>query len=141
VPLLVATAPLLTAGPASAETFVQLGDTPVAVSATCLGTAGTEAMVAPLQAGDHLENGVRVVVRFSSDNVDNSCALTASVTWRKLETGTSGGEEITVASRSDPASGARYGNAGYNRANFWTGPGTVVVTVSTHPGSALRLTV
>jgi hypothetical protein len=141
VPLLAATAPLLTASPASADTFAQLGETPVAVSATCRGTASTEAMVAPLQTGAHLENGVRVVVRFSSDNHDNSCALTTSATWRNLETGASGGEEITVASTSDPASGGRYGNVGYNRANFWTGPGTVVVTVSTHPDSALRVTV
>ena len=139
--LLAATAPLLTTDPASAETFAQFGVTPVSVSATCLGTAGAEAMVAPLQAGDHLENGVRVVVRFSSDNHDNSGALTASATWHNLDTGASGGKEITVGSTASPASGARYGNAGYNRANFWTGPGTVVVAVSTYPHSVLRLIV
>lgn len=49
--------------PARAGTFAGLADTPAAVSPTC---TGTEAMVAPLQDGDRLNNGVRVAVRFSS---------------------------------------------------------------------------
>jgi hypothetical protein len=139
--VLAAPGPLFTAGPATAETFARLGETPVTVSSICTGITSAEAMVAPLQEGDRVENGVRVSVRFSSDNHSNCCALTATATWRNLDTGSSGGEHITVAPTADPTSGGRYGNAGYNRANFWTGPGTVVVTVSTHPGSQLQVTV
>jgi hypothetical protein len=50
-------------------------------------------------------------------------------------------QDIAVASTANPASGGRYGNAGYNRAHFWTGLGTLVVTVSTHPHSELQVTV
>jgi hypothetical protein len=139
--ILAAPSPVLTAGPATAETFVRLGDTPVTVFSTCTGTTNAEAMVAPLQEGSRVENGVRISVRFSSENHGNRCVLTATATWRNPDTGASGSEYITVASAADPASGGRYGNAGYNRANFWTGPGTVVVTVSTHPGSELQVTV
>jgi hypothetical protein len=98
-------------------------------------------MVAPLQQGDRVENGVRVSVRFSSDNHDSSCALTATATWRNLATGASGSQDITVASTAEPATGGRYGTMGYNRANFWTGPGPVVVTVSTHPSTERQVIV
>ncbi len=69
-------------------------------------------MVAPLQDGDRLNNGVRVAVRFSSGNRDNSCAFTAAATWHNLDTGAS-----DVITRIDSQSGGRYGNAGYNRAH------------------------
>jgi hypothetical protein len=132
---------LLTAGPATAETYAHLDNTPVTVPSICTGIASAEAMVAPLQHGDRVERGVRVSVRFSSDDHSDRCALTTTATWRNLDTGASGSEQFAVASTADPASGGKYGTAGYNRAHFWTGPGTVVITVSTHPDSELRVTV
>lgn len=141
VSVLAAGATLLTTVPAAADTFDDAGDTPVVITPDCRGVTSTEVAVAPLQEADRVENGVRVTIRFSSDNHDGSCTLTATATWLNLDTGAAGSEDITVASTADPASGGHYGSAGYNRAQFWTGPGTVVVTVSTHPGTEFEVTV
>lgn len=88
-----------------------------------------------------MEMGVRVAVHFSSDNHAAGCALTTIATWHNLDTDASGSDRITVASTADPATGGHYGSAGYGRANFWTGPGAVLITVGTHPDSEMRVTV
>lgn len=141
VSVLVAPATLVAAPPAGADTYADFGVTPVTVSRTCFGTASAEAAVAPLQSGDLVEDGVRVVVRFSSARADTPCVLTATATWRNVNTGLSGMQELTVASSAHPSTGSRYGTAGYDRADFRTGSGTVEVAVSTQPHRALRVTV
>ncbi|CAN5487938.1 hypothetical protein BH10ACT9_BH10ACT9_59550 [soil metagenome] len=130
-------APLVVAGSAAAEPYAQLPEVPVVVSPTCAGTTSAEAMVTPLQDGDRVESGVRVAIYFSSPNRDGSCAETVTATWTNLDTGATGTQDIIVVSIIDQ----HYWFGGYNRAEFWTGAGTVVVTVSTHPGAELVVTV
>ncbi|CAN5138749.1 hypothetical protein BH11ACT6_BH11ACT6_45170 [soil metagenome] len=130
----------LTAAQAAADTYAQLGAVPVVGSPYCTGSASTEALVAPLQEGDRAEDGVRVAVYFTPDH-DVACAVTMTATWRNLDTGASGSGDITVASDGTPAAQRHYGFAGYSRADFWTGRGTVVVTVSTQPDGELVVTV
>jgi hypothetical protein len=134
-------AAVVCASPASAAGYAHFDDTQVTVFPGCSGTTSAEAMVAPLQQGNRVENGVAVAVHFSSDNRTAACALDVGTTWRNRDTGASGRQSITVASTADPASGGHYGSAGYSRGTLWTGPGRVVVTVSTHPGSAREITV
>jgi len=136
----VATTVGLTAAPAAAEPYAQLGGVQVVGAPYCTGIATPEAMVTPLQEGDRVESGVRVAVYFTPDR-DVACAVTMTTTWTNLDTGASGTGDITVTSDGQPASQRHYGFAGYSRAEFWTGPGTVVVTVSTHPDDELEVTV
>lgn len=134
-------AAVVLASPASAAGYAHFDDTQVTVFPGCSGTTSAEAMVAPLQRGSRVENGVAVAVHFSSDNHTAACALEVETTWHNRDSGASGRQGVTVASTADPASGGHYGPAGYSRATLWTGPGRVVVTVSTHPGSAREITV
>jgi hypothetical protein len=141
-PMLAGPALVVGAGPASADGYARFDDAVVTVSPDCTGTVSAEAAVAPLQIGDRVENGVRVSVQFAADNHDSSCFVVASVSWHNLDTGATGGEDITVASTADLAGGGHYGDAGYNRANFFAGSGTIVVTVSTNPHpSEVQITV
>jgi hypothetical protein len=72
-------------------------------------------MVVPLQDGNRLKNGVRVAVRFLLRQPRQLLCLTATATWHNLDTGASGGKDITVASTANPASGGRPGNVSCNR--------------------------
>lgn len=53
-----------------------------------------------------------------------------------LDTGSSGSGDITAVSTID----SRYGFIGYASTMFETGSGTVVVTLSSHPGAETRIT-
>ena len=64
------------------------------------------------------------------------CALTVTAAWANLDTGASGSSDITAVSTLD----AHYGFIGYANTTFETGSGTVVVTLSSHPGAELRIT-
>ena len=56
--------------------------------------------------------------------------------WANLDTGASGSSDITAVSTID----GHYGFIGYANTTFETGSGTVVVTLSSHPGAELRIT-
>lgn len=129
-------APWLCLAPAHAETFAQLDEVPVAVSPTCAGSISAEAQVTPVQVVDRVENGVRVAIRYDAGIYDGSCELTVTAAWANLDTGASGTGDITAVSTID----GHYGFIGYANTTFDTGSGTVVVTLSTHPGEQLRVT-
>ncbi|MDV3123526.1 hypothetical protein M1247_01240 [Mycobacterium sp. 21AC1] len=131
------TAPWLWLAPAHAEGFAQLDRVPVVASPTCAGSVSAEAQVAPVQIDGRLENGVRVVIHYDAGTYDGSCALTVAAAWRNLDTGASGSGDITAVSTID----GHYGFVGYANTMFETGGGTVVVTVSSHPGVEMRVTV
>jgi hypothetical protein len=59
-----------------------------------------------------------------------------AVAWTNLDTGASGGSELTAVSTID----GHYGFIGYANTTYETGRGTVVVTLSSHPGAELRIT-
>lgn len=130
------TAPWLWVATAQAEGFAQLGQVPVVASPTCAGSVSAEAQVAPVQIDDHVEDGVRVAIHYDAGIYDGSCALTVTATWTNLDTGASGSGDITAVSTID----GHYGFIGYANTTFETGSGTVVVTLSSHPGAELRIT-
>jgi len=132
----VLTVPWLAAATAHADAFAQLGPVPVVASPTCGGTVSAEAQVTPVQIGDRASDGVRVAIHYDAGIYNGSCALTVFAAWTNLDTGASGGSDITAVSTID----AHYGFVGYANATFSTGNGTVVVTVSSHPGAEMRIT-
>ncbi len=121
---------------AHADAFAQLGQVPVVASPTCAGTVSADAQVTPVQVGDRVENGVRVAIHYDAGVYDGSCALTVTAAWTNLDTGASGGGDITAVSTID----GHYGFIGYANTTFDTGSGTVVVTLSSHPGAEMRIT-
>jgi hypothetical protein len=92
--------------------------------------------VTPVQVDDRVENGVRVAIHYDAGIYDGSCALTVTAAWANLDTGASGSSDITAVSTID----GHYGFIGYANTTFETGSGTVVVTLSSHPGAELRIT-
>ena len=132
----VVAAPLFSVATAHAEPFAQLGQVPVVASPTCAGSVSAEAQLTPVQADDRVENGVRVAINYDAGIYDGSCSLTVTAAWTNLDTGASGTGDITAVSTID----GHYGFIGYANATFDTGSGTVVVTLSSHPGAELRIT-
>jgi len=129
-------APWLSVATAHAEAFAQLGAVPVVVSPTCAGSVSAEAQVTPVQVDDRVDDGVRVAIHYDAGIYDGSCALTVTADWANLDTGASGSGDITAISTID----GHYGFIGYANTTFTTGTGTVVVTLSSHPGAELRIT-
>jgi hypothetical protein len=131
------TAPWLWVATAHAENFAQLAPVPVTASPTCGGTVRADAQETPVQVVDHVEDGVRISINYDAGIFDGSCAITVTAAWVNVDTGASGGGDITAVSTID----GHYGFIGYANTTFVTGSGTVVVTLSSHPGAELRLTV
>jgi hypothetical protein len=129
-------APWLWVATAHADAYAQLGEVPVVASPTCGGTVSAEAQVTPVQIDEHADNGVRVAIHYDAGIYDGSCSLTVTADWKNLTTGASGSGDITAVSTID----GHYGFIGYANITFNTGSGTVVVTVSSHPGAELRIT-
>ncbi|MHC9292404.1 hypothetical protein ACRCUN_08025 [Mycobacterium sp. LTG2003] len=129
------TAPWLSLATAHAAGSAQLDRVPVVASATCAGSVSAEAQVTPVQIGDRVEDGVRVAIHYDAGIYDGSCALTVTATWKNLDTGASGTSDITAVSTID----GHYGFIGYANTTFRTGRGTIVVTLSSHPGEELRI--
>lgn len=129
-------APWLCVAPAAAEDFALLPAVPVVASPSCGGTVRAEAQVVPVQVVDRVEDGVRVAINYDAGVYDGSCALTVTATWTNLETGATGHGDISAVSTID----GHYGFIGYANTTFVTGGGTVVVTLSSHPGEELRIT-
>jgi len=121
---------------AHAEAFAQLGAVPVAASPTCAGSVSAEAQVTPVQVDDRVDDGVRVAIHYDAGIYDGSCAVTVHADWANLDTGASGTGDVTAVSTID----GHYGFIGYANTTFATGGGTVVVTLSSHPGAELRIT-
>jgi hypothetical protein len=130
-------AALLLASPAGAEPYAHLAAVPVVASPTCGGTVSAEAQVTPVQVDDRAENGIRVAIHYDAGRYDGSCALTVTATWTNLDTGATGRGDITAVSTID----GHYGFIGYANTTFEPGPGAVVVTLSSHPGAELDVTV
>lgn len=120
---------------AQADAFAQLEPVPVTASPTCGGSVSAEAQVTPIQVGDRVEDGVRVAIHYDAGRYDGSCALTVTADWTNLDTGASGRSDITAVSTID----GHYGFIGYANTTIATGRGTVVVTLSSHPGAELRI--
>lgn len=135
--VLAAAGPLMPAAPAGAEPYTALDAVPVVASPTCAGTVSAEAMVTPVQVDEHVFNGVRIAIHYDAGVYDGSCALTVAAAWTNLDTGASGGGDITAVSVID----GHYGFIGYANAVFQTGPGTVVFTLSSHPDRELEVSV
>ena len=129
-------APSLSVATANADAFAQLAAVPVVASPTCGGTVSADAQAAPVQIGDQVGHGVGVSIRYDAGIYDGSCALTVTADWANLDTGASGESDITAVSTID----GHYGFIGYANTTFETGSGTVVVTLSSHPGAELRIT-
>jgi hypothetical protein len=129
-------APWLWVAAAHAEGFAQLGRVPVVASPTCGGSVSAEAQMTPVQVDDHVDDGVRVAIHYDAGIYDGSCSLTVTAAWENLDTGAKGSSDITAVSTID----GHYGFIGYANTTFETGSGTVVVTLSSHPGAELRLT-
>lgn len=121
---------------ANADAFAELDRVPVMASPTCGGTVSAEAQVTPVQVDERVENGVRVAIHYDAGIYDGSCGLTVTADWSNLDTGASGSGDITAVSTID----GHYGFIGYANTTFATGGGTVVVTLSSHPGAELRIT-
>jgi hypothetical protein len=128
--------PWLAVAVAHAESFARLDPVPVVASPTCAGDVSAEAQVTPVQVSDRVENGVRVAINYDAGSYDGSCELTVTAAWVNLDTGATGSGDITAVSTID----GHYGFIGYANTTFDTGSGTVVVTVSSHPGAELRIT-
>lgn len=90
----------------------------------------------PVQIDGRLDDGVRVAIHYDAGIYDGSCALTVTATWANLDTGASGSDDITAVSTID----GHYGFIGYANTTFDTGSGTVVVTLSSHPGAEMLIT-
>ena len=118
------------AAPAGAQTAADFQDARVEVSPGCGGTVRTEVAVAPLPNN---ANGVAAAVMFRADRQDPACSAHATLTWRNLDTGASGSQDVSVSSIPNPG-GPYPTDHGYQRALADTGPGTVVVTMTTNPG-------
>lgn len=99
------------------------------------GTVSADAQVTPVQVDDRVEHGVRVAIHYDAGVHDGSCALTVTASWANLDTGASGSDDITAVSTID----GHYGFIGYANTTFSTRTGTVVVTLSTHQGSEMRI--
>ncbi|RAV18374.1 hypothetical protein DQP55_02700 [Mycolicibacterium sp. GF69] len=130
------TAPLLWSATAHADAFAQLERVPVTASPTCGGSVSAEAQVTPVQIDGRADNGVRVAIHYDAGRYDGSCALTVTADWTNLDTGASGSDDITAVSTID----GHYGFIGYANTTFATGSGTIVVTLSSHPGAEMRIT-
>lgn len=130
------TAPWLWVATAHAEAFAQLDRVPVLASATCAGNVRAEAQLTPVQVDDRVENGVRVAIHYDAGIYDGSCTLTVKADWKNLDTGASGSSDITAVSTID----GHYGFIGYANTAFNTGGGTVIITLSSHPGEEMRIT-
>lgn len=128
--------PWLVTATAHAEGYANLGQVPVVASPTCAGSISAEAQVAPVQVDERVEDGVRVAIHYDAGVYDGSCALTVTATWANLDTGAAGSSDITAVSTID----GHYGFIGYANTMFETGSGTVVVTLSSHPGAEMRVT-
>ena len=129
-------APWLPAPVAHADAFGQLGAVPVVASPTCGGTVSADAQATPVQIGADVGHGVGVSIHYDAGIYDGSCSLTVTAAWTNLGTGASGESDITAVSTID----GHYGFIGYANTTFDTGSGTVVVTLSSHPGAELRVT-
>ncbi|OBB45842.1 MULTISPECIES: hypothetical protein [unclassified Mycobacterium] len=129
-------APWPAAATAHADAAAQLDPVPVVASPTCGGNVRAEAQVEPVQLDGRPDNGVRVAIHYDAGIYDGSCALTVTAAWKNLDTGASGSDDITAVSTID----GHYGFIGYANTRFATGRGTVVVTLSSHPGEEMRLT-
>jgi hypothetical protein len=121
---------------AHADPSAQLDRVPVVASSTCAGNVRGEAQVTPVQIDGRLDNGVRVAIHYDAGIYDGSCVLTVTADWKNLDSGASGSEDITAVSRID----GHYGFVGYANTTFDTGSGTVIVTLSSHPGAEMRIT-
>lgn len=130
-------APWLLAAPAQADASAYLGAVPVVASPTCAGTVSADSQVAPVQVDERVDDGIRVAIHYDAGRYDGSCTLTVTATWTNLDTGVSGSGDITAVSTID----GHYGFIGYANAVFEPGPGAVVITLSSHPGAEMRLTV
>ena len=118
------------AAPAGAQMAGDFEDARVEVSPGCAGTVRTEVAVTPLPAN---VVGVGTGVLFRADRQDPACTVTATVSWRNTASGATGSQDVTVS--SVPAPGGLFPtDHGYARALADTGPGTIVVTVTTNPG-------
>ncbi|MEU1983146.1 hypothetical protein [Nocardia sp. NPDC019395] len=118
------------AAPAGAQTAADFQDARVEVAPGCGGTVRAEVAVTPLPTNT---NGVGVVVMFRADRQDPACAAKATVSWRNIASGASGSEDVTVPSVPEP--GWTFPtDHGYQRALADTGPGPVIVTITTNPG-------
>lgn len=137
VALALAVATPWTMATAHAEAFATLGRVPVVASPTCGGSVSAEAQVAPVQIDDRVDDGVRVAIHYDAGVYDGSCALTVSATWANLDTGAAGNGDVTAVSTID----GHYGFIGYGNTLFETGRGTVIITLSSHPGAEMRITV
>lgn len=125
-----ATALLPVAAPAGAQAAADFQDARVDVAPGCAGTVRSQVSVTPLPTD---VAGVGVSVLFRADRPDPACTLSATVSWRNTATGATGSEEVTVS--SVPAPGGWFPtDHGFQRALADTGPGPVVVTMSTNPG-------
>ncbi|NKY33392.1 hypothetical protein HGA13_09955 [Nocardia speluncae] len=125
-----ATALLPVAAPAGAQTAADFQDARVDVAPGCAGTVRSQVAVTPLPTDIA---GVGVSVLFRADRPDPSCTLSATVSWRNTATGATGSEEVAVS--SVPAPGGWFPtDHGFQRALADTGPGPVVITMSTNPG-------
>jgi hypothetical protein len=129
-------APCLWAVPAGAEPFAHLDRVPVMASPTCGGFVSAEAQITPVQVDDRVETGVRVAINYDAGIYDGSCALTVTADWENLDTGAAGSNDITAVSTID----GHYGFIGYANTTFKTGSGTVMVTLSSHPGAEMLIT-
>lgn len=125
-----ATALLPVAAPAGAQTAADFEDARVEVFPGCAGVVRTVVSVSPLPTDNP---GVRVVVLFKADRQDPTCAVTTTVNWRNIDSGAGGSTDLTVSSVPVPG-GFFNPDHGYGRTLTDTGPGTVIVTVSTNPG-------
>lgn len=131
-----AATPWLAVSPAHADAYALLDAVPVVASPTCGGTVSAEAQVTPVQVGGRVGNGVRAVIHYDAGVYDGSCMLTVTADWTNLDTGAHGSGDITAVSTID----GHYGFIGYADTTFDTGSGTVVVTLSSHPGAQMVVT-
>ncbi|MCT7368503.1 hypothetical protein [Mycolicibacterium llatzerense] len=129
-------APWLSVATANADAFAQLAAVPVVASPTCGGTVSADAQAAPVQIGDQVGHGVGVSIRYDAGIYDGSCTVTVTAAWKNLDTGAAGRGDITSVSTID----GHYGFIGYASTSFATGSGTVVITLSSHPGAEMRVT-
>lgn len=129
-------APWVWTASADAEAFAHLDPIPVMASPECGGVVSAEVQSTPVQVDGRVGNGVRVAIQYDAGVYDGSCALTVTADWRNLATGASGSGDITAVSTID----GHYGFIGYANTTFGTGPGAVVVTVSSHRGADMRIT-
>ena len=121
---------------AHADPYAQLPSVPVVASPTCGGSVSADAQAASVPTYDRVEKWVRVAINYDAGVYDGSCSLTVTATWTNLDTRASGSRDITAVSTID----RHYGFIGYADTTFQTGSGTVVVTLSSHPGAELRVT-